>query len=127
MHSKTDLLILGAGWTSTFLISLCQERGISFAATSRAGRDGTLPFLFDPDSEDPTPFQVLPHAKSVLITFPIKTNGASERLVKLYKSTHGGGGHLTEVHFIQLGTTGIWGVRNLQIVPPHGTVHKCNY
>lgn len=105
-HSKIDLLILGAGWTSTFLIPLCQHQGISYVATSRAGREGTLPFLFDPESENPDAYKRLPLAKSILITFPITIRGASERLVRLYKATHGG----DAVQFIQLGTTSIWGV-----------------
>jgi hypothetical protein len=108
-NPKAELLILGAGWTSTFLIPLCQQQGISFAATSRTGRDGTLLFQFDPDSEDPTAFATLPEAKTVLITFPIKTKRASERLVTLYKSTHGG--DEPETRFIQLGATSIWDVR----------------
>lgn len=107
-QSKIDLLILGAGWTSTFLIPLCQEQGVSYTATSRAGRDGTVPFLFDPKSDDPDMYKPLPLAQTVLITFPIKMRGASERLVRLYKATHGG--ELADVRFIQLGTTSIWGV-----------------
>lgn len=107
--SKTEILILGAGWTSTFLIPLCKEKEVSYAATTRAGRDGTVPFEFDPESEDTGPYEKLPEAKSVLITFPIKVKGASERLVKLYKATHGG--DQAEIRFIQLGTTSIWGVR----------------
>lgn len=102
-----DLLILGAGWTSTFLIPLCKDRNISYAATSRGGRDDTIPFEFDPTSDDPTPFQSLPHAKTVLITFPIKVAGASTRLVKLYQQTHVEG---PQAAFIQLGSTGIWDV-----------------
>ena len=76
-----------------------------------------MAFEFDPGAEDPSPYEILPEAKSVLITFPIKTRGASERLVKLYKSTHGGG--KAEVRFIQLGTTSIWGVRPRHL---HGNV-----
>ena len=111
-HSKTDLLILGAGWTSIFLIPLCQQQGISFAATSRTGRDGTLAFQFDPESDDPRAYEILPQATTVLITFPIETKGGSATLVKLYKRTHGG--DKAEIRFIQLGTASIWGVR-----PPH--------
>jgi hypothetical protein len=111
-HSKTDLLILGAGWTSIFLIPLCQQQGISFAATSRTGRDGTLAFQFDPESDDPRAYEILPQATIVLITFPIETKGGPATLVKLYKRTHGG--DKGEIRFIQLGTTSIWGVR-----PPH--------
>lgn len=101
-----DILILGAGWTSTFLIPLCESTKVSYAATSRSGRDGTLPFHFNPEEEDdPTAYEQLPHAQTVLITFPINTKGASGRLIRLYRTTHGGEGR-----FIQLGTTSIWGV-----------------
>ncbi|KZP06342.1 hypothetical protein FIBSPDRAFT_923037 [Athelia psychrophila] len=100
-----DILILGAGWTSTFLIPLCESTKVSYAATSRSGRDGTLPFHFNPEEEDdPTAYEQLPHAQTVLITFPINTKGASGRLIRLYRTTHGGEGR-----FIQLGTTSIWG------------------
>ncbi|KAI0661845.1 hypothetical protein C8Q70DRAFT_681992 [Cubamyces menziesii] len=105
--TAVDLLILGAGWTSTFLIPLCQARGISYAATSRSGRDGTLAFAFDPHARDPAPFRVLPDAQTVLITFPIKVEGASRALVELYQQTR----HAAEpgkTAFIQLGSTGIW-------------------
>ncbi|KAH9847250.1 hypothetical protein C2E23DRAFT_742258 [Lenzites betulinus] len=105
MGTSVDLLILGAGWTSTFLIPLCKERRVAYAATSRAGRDGTIAFEFDPHSADPRPFAALPNAKTVLITFPIKLAGASERLVQLFRETHPDG---VETAFVQLGSTGIW-------------------
>ncbi|EPQ52439.1 hypothetical protein GLOTRDRAFT_140193 [Gloeophyllum trabeum ATCC 11539] len=76
---KVDLLILGAGWTSMFLIPLCSERQISSAATTRDGCEGTIPFIFDPD-------------------------WGSERLVRNYQKTH----DETRTGFIQLGSTGIW-------------------
>ncbi|KAL4245291.1 hypothetical protein ABKN59_009814 [Abortiporus biennis] len=113
--SKVDLLILGAGWTSTFLIPLCHKRQISFAATSRPGshKPDTIPFEFDPHSDDITPFEILPDAKTVLITFPIKVKGASERLVRLYQKTRQDvlvnvDGGTVNPAFIQLGSTGIW-------------------
>ena len=81
---------------------------MSYTATSRSGRDGTVPFEFKSHSEDPEPYEKLPEAQTVLITFPIKDKGGSERLVRLYKCTHGG--DEVDVRFIQLGTTGIWGV-----------------
>jgi hypothetical protein len=105
---SVDLLILGAGWVSTFLIPLCEDRGITFAATSRSGHDSTIPFTFDPESEDHRQYEVLPDAKTVLITFPIKTNGASQRLVEGYRSTRGV--RIDNLSFIQLGTTSIWDV-----------------
>jgi hypothetical protein len=106
---RVDLLILGAGWTSSFLIPLCTKRGASYAATKRRPESGSqfIAFAFDPDSDDPAPYTKLPTAKTVLITFPIKTLGASERLVKLYGQTHS----LSEgetTGFVQLGSTGCW-------------------
>lgn len=108
MHTPVDLLILGAGWTSTFLIALCTERGVTYAGTSRAGRDGTIKFAFDPESDDPTPYTALPDARTVLITFPIDKPGASQRLVQLYNQTRVI--QESEPRFIQLGTTSIWDV-----------------
>lgn len=106
---SVDLLILGAGWTSTFLIPLCEERGISFAATSRSGRGVTIPFVFDPDSDDQKPYQALPDAQTVLITFPIQTSGASRRLVTSYQSTRKSD-RKDQTRFIQLGATSNWDV-----------------
>lgn len=104
-YSKTDILILGAGWTSNFLIPLCVKEGLSYIATSRSGRNGTLKFEFDPEASNQETYESLPEAKTVLITFPIKVKGASASLVKFYRATHGG-----QPEFIQLGTTSIWGV-----------------
>ncbi|KAJ7767190.1 hypothetical protein B0H16DRAFT_1453522 [Mycena metata] len=104
---SVDILILGAGWTSTFLIPLCQESNITCAASTRSGAASTIPFEFQPNSDDPEPYKALPDAKTVLITFPITVSGASERLVRLYTSTrrHSAG---DPPAFIQLGTTSIW-------------------
>lgn len=109
-EKHVDLLILGAGWTSTFLEPLCNERHISYAATSRPAnpKPNTIPFEFNDKDEHPdkAQFTTLPSATTVLITFPINAKGASEKLVKLYKDTHQG----HKPAFIQLGSTGIWGV-----------------
>ncbi|TCD63739.1 hypothetical protein EIP91_004990 [Steccherinum ochraceum] len=113
-----DLLILGAGWTSTFLIPLCESRNVTYAATTHhqspsLGKSDKLIFFdFDFSSDDPAPFKALPHAKTVLISFPIKVLGASERLVRLYEQTHEGAKGKTG--FIQLGSTGIWDRDTLQ-------------
>ncbi|KAH8074806.1 hypothetical protein BXZ70DRAFT_963792 [Cristinia sonorae] len=107
--TSVDLLILGAGWTSTFLIPLLQSQNISYAATSRhhIPDDKHLVFFeFDQNSTDPAPFNSLPPATTVLITFPITVPGASERLVRFYEETHEGAKGKTG--FVQLGSTGIW-------------------
>ncbi|KAL9713946.1 hypothetical protein Ac2012v2_002252 [Leucoagaricus gongylophorus] len=103
---SVDLVILGAGWTSTFLIPLCEECGIQVAATSRSGRGDTIPFIFNPESNDTRPYEALPDTKTILISFPIKTIGGSQRLVAGYLSTRKAG--MNKVGFIQLGATSIW-------------------
>jgi hypothetical protein len=110
--TSVDVLVLGAGWTSTFLLPLCSQRGISTAATARSPPPDSdlIPFAFDPSSDDGAPFQRLPDAQTVLITFPIKDTGASAKLVRLYQATRrqeNGG----ETLFIQLGSTSVWPVR----------------
>ncbi|KAJ7196771.1 hypothetical protein GGX14DRAFT_375729 [Mycena pura] len=102
-----DILILGAGWTSTFLIPLCQESNITYAASTRSGSGSTIKFEFQPHSDDPEPYKCLPDAKTVLISFPITVSGASERLVRLYVSTRHENTAIPPA-FIQLGTTSIW-------------------
>ncbi|KAI1437598.1 hypothetical protein GGR50DRAFT_48752 [Xylaria sp. CBS 124048] len=101
--SDVSLLILGAGWTSTFLIPLLQREGVKYAATTTNGRNGTIPFKFDPDSDDDSPFAILPSAKTILITFPLKGHGQSSLLARLYAATH-----TRRPHYIQLGVTSIW-------------------
>jgi hypothetical protein len=113
--SSVDILILGAGWTSTFLIPLCQERAISYAATSRPAhpKPDTIPFAFDENDESPSEdqFAALPDAKTVLVTFPITVKGASERLVRTYEKTRTSGVGKGTARWIQLGSTGVWDVR----------------
>lgn len=107
-----ELLILGAGWTSSFLIPLLEQEQKSFLATSRSGRAGTIPFEFDPQSDDLAPFESLPDAQTILITFPL-TEGA-EKLVNQYQKSRKRDIE-TETHWIQLGTTGMWKQVRLKI------------
>ncbi|KAI8950527.1 hypothetical protein F4801DRAFT_343738 [Xylaria longipes] len=102
---SVSLLILGAGWTSTFLIPLLKREGVKHAATTTDGRDGTIQFRFDPRSTDTSPFAALPAAKTVLITFPLKGQGQASRLVQGYAETHG---DTPAPSYIQLGVTSIW-------------------
>lgn len=100
---EVDLLILGAGWTSTFLIPQLKREGITYAATTTTGHDNTIPFKFDPYSVDPEPYKRLPSAKTVLVTFPLKGQGQSMTIVGLYRNAHG-----AKNNWIQLGVTSIW-------------------
>ncbi|EMD58898.1 hypothetical protein GGP41_000588 [Bipolaris sorokiniana] len=101
--NEVDLLILGAGWTSTFLIPQLSDTDITYAATTTSGRDATIPFKFEPESGDAEPYKRLPAAKTVVITFPLVGHGQSKSLVGLYRSVHG-----ARNNWIQLGSTGIY-------------------
>ncbi|GAA5984617.1 hypothetical protein JCM10908_003427 [Rhodotorula pacifica] len=103
--SAVDLLILGSGWTGAFLVPHLQShhRDISFATTTRDGRDGSIKWAFDPDLDGPEQFAALPRAKTVLIVFPIKGEGGSRRLVRGYEEAIG-----ARARWIQLGSTGIF-------------------
>lgn len=115
--TSVDLLILGAGWTSSFLIPLCNKRGITFAATTRSGRDETIRWEFDPEVVgDEETYRALPDASAVLITFPITLKGASERLVRNYLSTRKTSDDRPRTQFIQLGSTSVWDV-SLSLIP----------
>jgi hypothetical protein len=100
---EVDLLILGAGWTSTFLVPQLEDEKISHAETTTTGRDNTIPFKFDPDSGDAESYKRLPAAHTVLITFPLKGHGQSKTILGLYRSVHG-----PKNNWIQLGSTGIF-------------------
>jgi len=108
---ELDLLILGAGWTSTFLIPIARKRQFNFAATTRDGHEvagaATLKWIFDPSGDDKQ-FSNLPLAKNVLITFPLTGEGQSKALISGYQSAWGGKSSHGGIHFIQLGSTGIW-------------------
>ncbi|KAF1924099.1 uncharacterized protein M421DRAFT_425113 [Didymella exigua CBS 183.55] len=100
---EVDFLILGAGWTSNFLIPQLQKEGIKWAATTTSGRDNTIPFKFDPDSGSIEPYKHLPSARTVLVTFPLKGQGQSKTIVGLYRAAHG-----AKNNWIQLGATSIF-------------------
>ncbi|PSR90300.1 hypothetical protein BD289DRAFT_460216 [Coniella lustricola] len=112
---ELDLLVLGAGWTATFLIPLLQQHRLLFAATTSDGRtvagSPTLTWTFDPDAPEAelqASFARLPRARHVLIVFPLTGEGQSKLLTQTYTKAHGGGGSDRHFRFIQLGSTGIW-------------------
>ena len=107
VYTDLSLIVAGAGWTSNFLIPLLDIEKIAHAETTTTGRDGTIPFKFDPDSKDEEPYKNLPSAKTVLITFPLVGKGQSKLLVSLYQGTHQSSVE-QRVQWIQLGSTGIF-------------------
>jgi hypothetical protein len=100
---NVEFLILGLGWTGSFLVPELDKAGIKHAATTTTGRDNTIPFKFDPNSESLDPYKGLPSANTILITFPLKGVGQSKRLTSLYREVHG-----EKNHWIQLGSSGIF-------------------
>jgi hypothetical protein len=100
---NVDFLILGAGWTSTFLIPELDRQGVVHAETTTTGHDNTIPFKFDPESDDTVPYKSLPLAQTVLITFPLKGVGQSKKLTSLYRKVHGDNNR-----WIQLGSSAIF-------------------
>ena len=117
-----DILILGAGWTSSFLIPLLQSQSptITFAATTRSGspRSGidTIPFEFNSnpkDHEEEKEMQQrwarLPDAKTVVVTFPVYGSDGSTRLLEGWERSRKGIEGRTPL-WVQLGSSGIWNV-----------------
>ena len=104
-----DVLILGLGWTSTFLLPRLEQHNppLSHAGTTRDGRDGSVPFNFDPADVEGAKKQLLktPLARTVLITFPVRGPEAIETLLEAYASTHPGS---NDVRYVLLGATTIW-------------------
>jgi hypothetical protein len=129
---KVDILILGAGWTSTFLIPLLKKEGITYAATTTTGRDGTYKFKFEDNgnneigNEDSLEqYKALPDAKTILVTFPLRGKHQSSHLVASYTKTHNS--ETTQYQFIQLGSTGIFSIPNQELwVTRHSKYDKSN-
>jgi hypothetical protein len=129
---KVDILILGAGWTSTFLIPLLKKDGITYAATTTTGRDGTYKFKFEYNgnneigNEDSLEqYKALPDAKTILVTFPLRGKHQSSHLVASYTQTHNS--ETTQYQFIQLGSTGIFSIPNQELwVTRHSKYDKSN-
>jgi len=105
-----EILVLGAGWTGEFLIPLLQARKLAFEATTRDGHTivgaDTIAWEFNPDDKEQKDISKLPLAKNVVIVFPLKGVGQSKLLIETYSKAHGV--FPSDVHFIQLGSTGIW-------------------
>lgn len=108
-RAPVDLLLLGTGWTGSFLLPIAADAGLSTASTTRDGRDGTIPFAFNPESDDLDQFDHLPDAKTVVIIFPFYRGEHAVKLVRSYEKTRSEGADKPK--FVLLGSTGIYNVR----------------
>jgi hypothetical protein len=113
--SHPDILILGAGWTSNFLIPLLEKEKVTYAATTTTGHDRTLTYKFEFDEkthdlthESRKQLSSLPSARTVLITFPLRGTGLSKALLDAYTSSHELPSSAKGFNFIQLGSSGIF-------------------
>jgi hypothetical protein len=113
-ETQVDMLILGAGWTSTFLNPILDQEELKYAATTTTGRGNTLKFKFEYDDSRPPGYEddieqyrEMPSATTVLITFPLHRKESLQHLKELYEKTH-----VTKAHVILLGSTGIWQIDN---------------
>ncbi|KAJ3230201.1 hypothetical protein HDU78_008533 [Chytriomyces hyalinus] len=102
-HLLVDMLVLGQGWTGAYLVREANKQHLRVAATTRDGRDSTIVFAFDPESSDSSPFRVLPVAQTIVITFPVLSEIAMQRLTSFYLETHAVDSQ--SVRWILLGTT----------------------
>ncbi|ORZ09623.1 hypothetical protein BCR42DRAFT_423803 [Absidia repens] len=81
-----SILILGLGWSSLFLTDLLssdEHHRYTYAATTRDGRNDTIPWTL---SDDPTAIDVscLPDAETILVTFPVKNAKVMKAFVDAY-------------------------------------------
>ncbi|KAB5595420.1 hypothetical protein CTheo_1097 [Ceratobasidium theobromae] len=95
--SRVDILTLGAGWLSHFLIPLLRKHNLTHAATSQTSlASDTIAWSLG-DSVD-----VLPRAGTVVIMFPILEWEKLRNLVDAYEESRG------ECMWILLGSSRAW-------------------
>ncbi|KAN0062036.1 hypothetical protein ACQY0O_006031 [Thecaphora frezii] len=107
VNTSVDVLLLGSGWSSTFILPLLGQEGVSCAFTSRRAptsdeaANGQYQFELS-DPLNPASLRPLPRASTVVVIFPIKNPDLASALVEEYERLHGA------TRWIQLGSTGIW-------------------
>lgn len=96
---SVEILILGLGFIGAYVQKQCIIEDIVVASTTTTGRNNSIKFSFSNDL-DCKAYEVLPPAKSILITFPMKP-GSPEKFLKCYRETH-----FIDPKIILLGSTG---------------------
>lgn len=111
-----DVLILGAGWTSQFLVPLFESQYITYALSTPQGTinkfctgkyddSKIVAFYLRPDDPDESEYATLPTATTVIVTFPLKDKGPAKKLVETYNRVHAGSIH---TQWILLGSSGVY-------------------
>lgn len=96
---SVKLLILGKGWAGAYIATECATHNVQYAATTRDGRDGTLPFDFRMVDQ----YARLPLAEFIIVTFPLRGVSAVDHLISNYVQTHA-----CAPRWILLGSTGVF-------------------
>ncbi|CAO3595404.1 unnamed protein product [Absidia cylindrospora] len=78
-----SILILGLGWSSHFLTELLSQNRYTYAATTRDGRNDTIPWTLSDDSAA-IDVSCLPDAETILVTFPVKDAKVMKAFVDAY-------------------------------------------
>jgi hypothetical protein len=121
LPQMTNVLILGLGWQGVFLQELLVRENVTCSTTSTSGRNGTIPFRFDPNASTSKDYALLPNAENIVITFPLPTEDSGAILMKFYKETH----PEVNANFVLYGSTrawkgntdGVWYDRNGPVIP----------
>jgi hypothetical protein len=82
-----SLLIIGKGWSGTYIEALALEKFDSVFCTTRDGRNSTIQFNFT-DPNDLVPFKRLPQTDYLVITFPFESTDMTGAFLNLYSQTH---------------------------------------
>lgn len=116
-----DVLLLGSGWTSTFLLPRLAAEKIAFSYTNRSGtKSAALPISQDAiEWTLPEPGQtkeqwastlaVLPSARLIVVVMALKDEAVARELVLSYDSMMSARGYDRRTKWCMLGSTGIWG------------------
>lgn len=91
MLTIPSVLVLGQGFVGSYLAAALRERQISYAATTRDGRDKTIEWQMSSDTTPTGMFvdcSALPAANYVVVTFPLQGQAAAEALVNSYTKHH---------------------------------------
>ncbi|KAG1439768.1 hypothetical protein G6F56_012179 [Rhizopus delemar] len=87
LTSTLPMLILGLGWTGQFLAELLVSMQLSYAATTRDGRNGTIAWSLPSHCMNLS--LDLPYASTVLVTFPVMQPECMSALMDAYETSHG--------------------------------------
>lgn len=116
-----DVLLLGSGWTSSFLLPELHKRRVSLAYTNRSGVKPdsyavpqhpikwTCPDGSESRLQWRKALKLLPDARLVVVVFALKDSTAAKELVLNYEALVAERGNDVRPRWCILGSTGNWG------------------